>query len=394
MTVSTPPPAPGPRYWPWMPVGFSAFALAWSGLWLVASGAELTAGWALQFVVPELVFWNVWGAVAPRAMRLARRLPIPRAARHWAMHLGLAVGVTLAVYALSLGLQSAYHVAAEALGASFGETVGEMVRRRAVDVVGFGLPLGCLIYGMLAAAALAGDYVARLRAEERRSAALQTELARAELDALKMQLHPHFLFNALNTISATLQTDPAAADRMVTQLGDFLRLTLDHAHRSAVPLADELAFCRRYLQIEQHRLEDRLAVSVEVAPEAAGAEVPHLLLQPLVENAVRHGVGRSVEAGRVGIRAWRDGDALVLDVTNTGPPLAAAASLMAAVGGDGAPAREGIGLANTRGRLARAYGAAASLQLDDVEGGVRARVRLPYARAADAPAPERARVRV
>lgn len=324
--------------------------------------------------------WNAWCVTTPLIVSMARRwsFPIRPLSWKWSVHLLLAPLVVLATNTIGLGLNAAFHVGASALGAPLSASLADAMVSRVMNVFTLGLPLGCIVYALIVALTQAAGYVERLRREKEHSSALQTQLARAERDALKMQVHPHFLFNSLNTISATLHEDPATADRMLTQLGDFLRLTLDHAHRASVPLAEEVDFNRRYLRIEQHRLEDRLVVRVDVPSGVAQASVPYLILQPLVENAIRHGIGQRVDPGTVTIRAARDGGDLVLDVVNTGPGLTSERRA------------GGIGLRNTRARLAQAYGEAASFSVDSVQGGVRARIRLPLATYKVAPGDGRA----
>jgi LytS/YehU family sensor histidine kinase len=180
-----------------------------------------------------------------------------------------------------------------------------------------------------------------------------------------MQLQPHFLFNALNGVSALIHEDPDAADTLLMKLADFLRLGLDTAGESEVPLSTEQGFLCRYLEIEQIRFPDRLRVRFDIEAAALGALVPSLILQPVIENAVRHGIARREEPGRLEIVGRVDGQSLRLAVYNDGPPLSH---------GD----VEGIGLANCRSRLAEMYGPAASLSLaDDPRGGVSATVLLP-----------------
>lgn len=359
--------------WLWASVAFTALAVGWLVLWFTATGMGLSTGAVLTRVVPELIYWNVWAALTPAVFWLSRRFsfPLQPLSWKWSVHLVLAPLVAFVMHGLMLAGVSAYFVLVAELGGTLTETLDQTVQRRVFGMFTFGVPMGCIVYALLLALAQGRAYVQQLRIEERRSAVLQAQLAQAELQALKMQLHPHFLFNALNTISSTLHTDSGAADRMLAQLGDFLRLTLEHAHRATVPLTDELNFIEHYLQIEQHRLEDRLTVRVDVEQGAYEAAVPYLILQPLVENALRHGIGQRVEEGRVEIRAYREEDSLVLDVENTGPPLTAGGM------GDREPSG-GIGLVNTRARLEQGYGAAASLQIEDIEGGVRASVRIPF----------------
>src|SRR5256885_1287998 len=149
--------------------------------------------------------------------------------------------------------------------------------------------------------------------------------SQAQLQALKMQLHPHFLFNALHAISALVHRDPEAADKMIARLGDFLRLTLDASATQEVPLRRELEFLNCYLEIERVRFNDRLTTSLEVDPRVLDCRVPNLILQPLVENAIRHGVSQRAAPGHVRVRAERRGDALLLQVSDNGAGLSTAA---------------------------------------------------------------------
>jgi LytS/YehU family sensor histidine kinase len=187
-----------------------------------------------------------------------------------------------------------------------------------------------------------------------------------------MQLNPHFLFNALNSIAMLVRggrNDEAV--RMLAGLGDLLRAVLDDQRPHEVPLRDELDFLRRYLDIEQIRA-GRLRVSVDVAPDAMEARVPNLILQPIVENAIRHGIARSSAAGLVEIGAWRENGSLLLSVRDDGP-------------GVGEGATDGVGLRNTRARLARMYGDAQTLEMGDAEGGgTRVTLRIPFRAAAEA----------
>jgi LytS/YehU family sensor histidine kinase len=184
------------------------------------------------------------------------------------------------------------------------------------------------------------------------AAKLDGELRAAELENLKAQLQPHFLFNTLQAISTLIHRDPPAADRMLTDLSDLLRVSLRHTAAQEVPLRDELGFLTRYLDIMRVRFGDRLTIEVGVDPGLLDAMVPSLVLQPLAENAIRHGMEDRSDAGRVEIRARREADTLILEVLDDGPGLRSGVSP-----GDG----DGIGLANTRDRLARLYGSAYSV---------------------------------
>ncbi|HMV49826.1 MAG TPA: histidine kinase, partial [Blastocatellia bacterium] len=178
------------------------------------------------------------------------------------------------------------------------------------------------------------------------------------LQALKMQLQPHFLFNTLNSISALQLTDVETANRMTARLGDFLRLTLDNAGTQEVTLRQEMEFLRGYLEIEQLRFQERLQVTFDLTPEALEARVPNLILQPIVENSIRHGIAPVSEAGRIEVRAARQNGHLELSVRDDGPGIVA-----------GESGKDGIGLANTRSRLQQLYGDAHRLDIENAAGG-------------------------
>jgi two-component system LytT family sensor kinase len=199
---------------------------------------------------------------------------------------------------------------------------------------------------------------------------LKTQLAQAQLQALRTQLQPHFFFNTMNTIAMLVRNkEDAEAIRVLAGLSDLLRHVLDDARADEVPLREELDFLQRYLAIEQIRFRDRLRTDISVDPNVLDALVPNLMLQPLVENAVRHGIARRAAAGRVCVSARRDTESLVLTVQDDGPGLPEDWSLDDA----------GVGLVNTRRRLAQLYGGDARLTVENAaDGGVRAEVVLPY----------------
>jgi two-component system LytT family sensor kinase len=212
------------------------------------------------------------------------------------------------------------------------------------------------------------SYYRRLREREVRTSQLQTQLARARTQALKSQLQPHFLFNTLNSISALMLTDVKAADRMITRLGDLLRISLETAETQMTTLSRELEFVNCYVEIEKVRFEERLKVSIDVAPEALDAVVPHLLLQPLVDNAIKHGISKLVAGGEIRISATADDTYLHLEVRDNGP----------GVREPGPYQSSGVGLRITRERLETIYGQRQSLELLTLpEGGAVARVSIP-----------------
>ncbi len=202
------------------------------------------------------------------------------------------------------------------------------------------------------------------------NAQLETRLVRASLDALKMQLHPHFLFNTLNSITALIRKDRTReAEDVVAGLGELLRRSLDHRQEAMETMADALVFLRRYFDIECIRFQDRLQVEYDIAPGCRSALVPSLMLQPLVENAMKHGIAQDPAARLLRISAVRDGTRLILTVYNDGPPLPR----------DDAVLRNGIGIQNTVSRLQMLYGDEARLRLrDQPPHGVRAEVILPF----------------
>jgi two-component system, LytTR family, sensor kinase len=227
---------------------------------------------------------------------------------------------------------------------------------------------GLVIYWVILAVLRGMDSRRRLRDERLRRTQLETQLAQAQLQALRMQLQPHFLFNTLNAISALALADPLQARLMIARLSDFLRLTLEERHAPQVPLARELEFLTCYLGIQQVRFQDRLSTQLDVDDDTLAAAVPNLILQPLVENALRHGLQDKPGAGILRISTRRDGAHLQLRVDDDGLGLPPAGTL------------EGIGLGNTRSRLRMLFGDAAGLELSAIPGGgTRAEVHLPFA---------------
>lgn len=204
----------------------------------------------------------------------------------------------------------------------------------------------------------------------RRYLLLKAQLVSAELRRLRTQLNPHFLFNTLNAISELGYTDPEAADRTITQLSGLLRKSLDDSHQQEIALRDELDFLRRYLDIQQTLQRGRLHIQFDVADNALNARVPGMILQPLVENAVTHGIGRSNSGGSIRLRAQREDERLVIEIEDNGWGLVIAAPR----GG-----REGIGIGNTRARLSYLYGELAGLELQSKPGeGLTARLYIPF----------------
>jgi two-component system LytT family sensor kinase len=192
------------------------------------------------------------------------------------------------------------------------------------------------------------------------TAQLETRLAEASLQSLQRQLHPHFLFNTLHSISALMHRDPEAADEMLARLSDLLRLTLERVGDQEIALKEEIDFLDKYLEIERTRFGERLHVEMEIEPDTLDALVPNFLLQPIVENAIRHGIARKVGGGRVDIRARHEGDQLILLVRDSGPGIAE---------GKLSDLTKGVGITNTRSRLRHLFGERHRFEFSEPAGG-------------------------
>jgi len=231
----------------------------------------------------------------------------------------------------------------------------------------FAIQFAAPVYWWMVCGCWAWSYFQESRERERRALELETRLTQASLQALKMQLQPHFLFNALN---ALIHENPKAADDMLAALSQFLRMCLDASSQNEVPLRKELEFADRYLEIQQTRFGDRLRVQRKIDPAAADAIVPPLLLQPLVENAIRHGIETRESGGLVTIHVQRHGDMLRLEVCDDGPGF---------TGRDWPAIGEGIGLSNTKARLQALYGDRHLFRLmANSPAGTLARVEIPF----------------
>jgi len=213
------------------------------------------------------------------------------------------------------------------------------------------------------------SYYTSFRQRELRASQLQAQLAQARLQALKSQLQPHFLFNTMHSISALMLTDVRAADRMMTRLSDLLRMSLEAEGTQVIALSHELDFVNCYLEIEKIRFEERLNIIWDISPETLDAQVPHLLLQPLVDNAVKHGIARLPTAGQIRITVKSQGGELQLEISDNGPGF----------GNAGPFQHTGLGLRITRERLESLYGQDQSMELlSPPEGGSTVRVSIPF----------------
>lgn len=317
-------------------------------------------GWG-RALAPSLTSWYAWALLAPAILWLAKRFRFERPVWVGSLLAHLAVGVVFAV-----GHALLEHLAGRALPW--------------LPEVSLSLPfvVGRLHGNLLTYLAIVGGWnlveaFRRARERELRASRLEARLAEARLRALKMQLHPHFLFNTLHAISTLMHRDVDAADRMLARLSDLLRMTLDNAGTQEVRLKEELDFLEQYLDIERTRLGDRLTVDVDVDPGTLDAGVPNLLLQPLVENAVRHGVAPRAEQGWIGIRTRLHDGYVEITIEDDGPGLAPEDTTRSTQPGSG------VGIANCRARLEQLYGERGRLELREApRGGLLVSVRIPH----------------
>ena len=317
--------------------------------------------------VLQLPFWYGWALLLPVIGWTTRHLTSSRAQenRSWAGR--AAIHFVLAIFFSvfhSIATMSFQHLLGFHPGTplSFQMFAGDALYHLSTNLLAYGAVVG-IIY--------ATDFYRRFRERELLASQLTAQLAQAQLQALRMQLNPHFLFNAMNTIA--MQVRKSANDdavRMLAGLSDLLRYMLEDSRPTEVPLAEELVFIERYLAIEQVRFQDRLRIDIDAGPGTAQALVPTLILQPLVENAIRHGISRRAQAGRVSIQARRTDDNLILQVQDDGPGLHSETTPTPGTG---------LGLRNTRARLEQLYGGDQSLELAQIPaGGTLATLRIPY----------------
>ncbi len=329
----------------WTLPGLAALSYYYLNLVVTAQPAAWTYA-----LVSTLPWWYTWALLTPGIIALARRFPITRTTWWWTL-----LGVHLPAMLVLLGVHAAVSLLL------FRTTGIHDTMTAALLEVHFTsrMHVNALAYFTVLAVYHAYDYARLYQHRERQAAHLELQLAQARLRALKMQLNPHFLFNTLHSVAALIRKEEnATAIKMLGRLGEFLRLAIENQGAQEIPLAQEVDFLTRYLEIEKVRFQDRLTVVTEIDGGVRDCYVPNLLLQPLVENAIHHGIAPKPEAGRLEIRAWSAGDRLVLLVRDDGAGLPAAS----------AP-RWGVGLSNTAQRLEQLYGNDQSLELRTAEGG-------------------------
>ena len=362
-------PAPSrPRYgvrWPFVLLVATILGIVSSTLaaQFALSMGKPPASWR-SIVVLNCSYWYVWALFTPLIVWLSQHFRLERR--------GLLLAIL--IHLPSVALFSFAHIAIMGgvqwwLAASAGRYFSwwEEVKRSAL----MNFDWEMMTYWAIAGLSHAVLYYRESRDRELRASQLETKLIEAQMATLRQQLQPHFLFNTLHAISTLMHRDVEAADRTLMRLSDLLRMTLENVGQQEVTLQTELDFLSKYLEIEQTRFQDRLSVRYEVDPETLDAEVPRLILQPLVENAIKHGVSPRVGHGIIEIVARREEDRLCLEVRDNGVGLSGSAR---------SQFRSGVGLPNTRDRLECLYGDAQALEFSEGNGGLTVRMRMPLQR--------------
>ncbi|HKB57394.1 MAG TPA: histidine kinase [Lacunisphaera sp.] len=339
----------------WTLVGL-AFA---SQFYLSSTLLGRSVSWG-QAVSYSLADWYVWAVLSVPILLLARRFP-PESGAPWrsaAIYLGAALLCSL-VYVVLRSLVGQIHSLLIDEPVTFLEIFQPLLVKT--------FPFNLLIFGVIISVSHAIDYYRKYHERTVHTLELEKHLAEARLQALLRQLKPHFLFNTLNGIASLMHSDVDAADRMLVRLGELLRLTMSHPGQPLTRLSEEIAFIEKYLEIERIRFRDRLSVAYEIDPAVLEAEVPSLLLQPLVENAIRHGIEPHARPGRLVLAARRMPGFVELTVRDDGAGQPA-----------GGFTREGIGLGNTRARLRELYGERHRFELaNHPDGGLVVRIAIP-----------------
>jgi len=318
----------------------------------------------------NLVQFYVWAILAPFVFRFSRRFPIelrPRNIRNLLLYFPALISFA--------GIHQIIHLAVLwSITPQWRQKYPALMDcYRAYFAFGFYIDLIIALLIVIAVHALL--YYQSFRASELAQSSLKTQLAQAQLRALKMQLHPHFLFNTLHSISSLVLEDPPKANSMIARLGDFLRLTVDNSEQQLVTLKEESEFLRCYLDIEQVRFGDRLTVTFELEPQTLSAQVPHLILQPLVENAIQHAIAPRSARGHINIEAKRLNSLLRLEIRDNGPGITLKTDLLGA---------ERVGLSNVRARLHQIYGYDSHFELGNAtDGGLTVVMEIPFQCEAD-----------
>jgi sensor histidine kinase YesM len=310
----------------------------------------------------------LWALATPLVLWLARRFRIER--NNWRRRVPLHFLAGLALISLLMIIDYVVYMI-------FTGRPSNLTPLHILQFVVYNVDRWLLTYWVVVLSSHALNYYQSFQKGELNAAQLRTQLAQAQLEALKMQLHPHFLFNTLHSISALLNKDVDAARTMITRLGDFLRLTLENAGMQEVPLQQEIEFLNSYLEIERIRFQDRLTTDVRIDPSVLDVRVPNLILQPIVENAMRHAIAATSNLGRIEIVATPRNGMLRIEVKDNGPGVSATT---------GSHLKQGVGLANTKARLERLYGSHHRFELaNEAGGGCAVTIEIPRVSEPDLP---------
>ncbi|HEY6927208.1 MAG TPA: histidine kinase [Steroidobacteraceae bacterium] len=356
--------APPPR-WPWIAAAWTAVALIDASQTVLPMRAlGIHRDWVGPATTSALI-WLPWALATPLVIRIGRRYPPTRSTRApgWIAHLGAIMAIGL-IYA-------GWYVMLETLLNPPSQTPapGPFVKAWMARFF-YGQLFTVLLYAFVLTVDYALESRQRMARQQMESAQLSEQLHKAQLDALRRQIEPHFMYNSLNAIAGLVRDNrnPAAVE-MIVALSEFLRGAAVDSNQAQVALEQEVQYLQRYLEIEKARFAERLLVTLDIPAELLAARVPILILQPLVENAIKHGISKRTQGGALEVRASRSGSLLSLSVANDGPPLR----------GDWENQGTGIGMSNLRTRLQIMYGGAFELHLRNrATGGVQALIRLPF----------------
>ena len=338
-------------------------------------GMTVEAG---KLMVLNLALWYVPALLIPAIVWAARRYPFDTGHKVKAV-VAHSVGALTFAGVHFIGMMSVRFLLSADGGKYPSVPWSQFFQRRLLEQLDWSLMVYAVVVGVSHAIAFYHESQER----KLKSAQLETRLVEARLKTLEAELHPHFLFNTLHAISTLVHRDPEAADRMISRLSDLLRITFDRTGEPKVTLKEEIDFLQKYLDIEQTRFQDRLTVSVTVDPEGLDGEVPRMILQPLVENAIKHGIAGRNGGNQIHISAGREGDRLWMQVRDNGVGLQV---------GTLKALRTGVGLSNTRARLDCLYGRLYRLEFTDKHGGLSVLIEIPFQRVTTAGQPAAFRV--
>jgi two-component system LytT family sensor kinase len=353
-------------------VGWTLVSIIFAGISYAAAIGENNKEFGFASALRlNLVQFYVWAILAPVVFRFSRRFPIevrPLNLRNLLLYFPALISFA--------GIHQVIHLAALwSITPRWRQKYPALIDcYRAYFAFGFYIDLIIALLIVIAVHALL--YYQSFRASELAQSSLKTQLAQVQLRALKMQLHPHFLFNTLHSISSLILEDPPKANSMIARLGDFLRLTLENSEQQSVTLKEETEFLRCYLDIEQVRFGDRLTVAFQLEPQTLSAQVPHLILQPVVENAIQHAIAPRAARGHITSEAKRLNGLLRVAISDNGPGISSTANLLG---------KKCVGLTNVRTRLQQIYGSGFRFELMNAsDGGLTVVIEIPFEREANA----------